>query len=444
MKRVSVSTRWRWLCIIVLTTLFALLPLTSATAADVRTDDAVVVGPNEVVADDLYAFATTVTINGTVKGDLVTAAREVTVNGTVEGDIMAAARTVVINGSVGETVRTAGAVVFIGPQAQIGKDLVAAGGSIETQAGSSVAGDALLGAAQALLAGHIGRDVQGGLDRLELRGSVGGNIDVTLGNGNGAGMPTQFFADSTVAVPSVSPGLTIADSARIGGTLSYHAPQQAAIANPAHVGEVTPTIQPAATPTPVNPFAAAGRHLVALLLVGMLLLWLLPRTIERLAVPVAEQPLPTLGWGAVTLAVIVTLMLVLIPFGVTVLALLFGMLTLGRLVLLVISLGLVIDALFATSFLIFISYVAQTVVGYRVGRWLLQRFQPAWADVTFAPLAVGILLYVVVAAIPVLGSFVALAVALLGLGAAWTWLRERFGRTPTVSAPLRPLQPVGM
>jgi hypothetical protein len=46
------------------------LNATSAFAAEVRQGETVVVGPNETIDDDLYAFGTTVTVLGTVNGDV--------------------------------------------------------------------------------------------------------------------------------------------------------------------------------------------------------------------------------------------------------------------------------------------------------------------------------------------------------------------------------------
>src|SRR6266540_6669200 len=47
-----------------------------ALAAEVRQGDSVVVGPNETINDDLYAFGSTVTILGTVNGDVFTRSEE--------------------------------------------------------------------------------------------------------------------------------------------------------------------------------------------------------------------------------------------------------------------------------------------------------------------------------------------------------------------------------
>jgi cytoskeletal protein CcmA (bactofilin family) len=149
-------------------------------AAEPRGGDQVVIARGEVIEDDLYVTANTVTIDGTVQGDLIAIANQVVVNGTVEGDLLAVGQGVLINGAIGDDVRAGGQAIKLGPDARLGGDLVIGGLSLETQQGSAVKGDLLIGAYQALLGGQIGRTVRGGLDRMELRGVVGGDVDVAL------------------------------------------------------------------------------------------------------------------------------------------------------------------------------------------------------------------------------------------------------------------------
>src|SRR5687768_4284776 len=88
--------------IIILALLLALVGLFAAAparAADTRGGDQVVIGRDEVIDDDLYVAANTVTIDGTVKGDLVAFASQITINGTVMGDVLAAGQGVIINGA---------------------------------------------------------------------------------------------------------------------------------------------------------------------------------------------------------------------------------------------------------------------------------------------------------------------------------------------------------
>src|SRR6266542_488128 len=56
---------------------------TPAFAAEVRQGDNIVVGANETINDDLYAFGSTVTILGTVNGDVFAAGGTTTISGQV-------------------------------------------------------------------------------------------------------------------------------------------------------------------------------------------------------------------------------------------------------------------------------------------------------------------------------------------------------------------------
>jgi uncharacterized membrane protein len=89
------------------------------------------------------------------------------------------------------------------------------------------------------------------------------------------------------------------------------------------------------------------------------------------------------------------------------------------------------------AFLISTNYLAQIVVSFLVGRLLLGRIMPNQAAGRVLLLVVGLILYVVLRAIPVLGLVVGLVAALLGLGALsgwiWTMLRRRPAHPPATS-----------
>jgi hypothetical protein len=241
----------------------------------------------------------------------------------------------------------------------------------------------------------------------------------------------------------VQPNLTVANSARIGGKLTYTSTSQGTISSQAVPNGVAfDRAQPqAAQPESRLPGLAYLQRLAALLLVGVLLLWLLPSWTTRMSETVSQQPLPSLGWGVVAFGA-VFVAVVGILFVSIVLAIIFGYLTLGGLAALFVFVGLVLNGALILSLIAFCAYIAEVVVGFVAGRWLLQRVQPAWAEQPLAPLALGIVLYVALRAIPVVGGLVALVVALLGLGALWTWTRVTFRRMrPAAPTPIGGLQP---
>jgi len=437
------TLRSRWLLILAALLLIGFFAVTPARAADTRGGDQVVIGRDEVINDDLYVAGNTVTIDGTIKGDMVAVASQITINGTVEGDLLAAGQGIVINGRVGDDVRAAGQAIMIGPGARIAGDLAAAGLSLENQAASSVEGDVLVGAYQALLAGTIGKNVQGGLSRLELRGAIGGEVDVAVNGEEGAFSAVQFSPAAQTPIPTVRPNLVVADSARIGGKLIYQSTAAATISSAAQVvgGTTFNQLPPTQTATPTRlPGLAYLQRLAGLLLVGLLLLWFMPAWTRRLADSVEAKPLPTFGWGLVAFVAFVAAVLGILIMTI-ILAIIFGYLTLGGLVAMSIGLGMLANAALVIGYIAFVAYVAEIIVGYMTGRWLLQRTQPAWLERPIIPLALGLTLYVILSAIPWLGALVGLFVTVLGLGALWEWGRQTFTRpraTPTAVPQLQP------
>ena len=205
--------------------LLALLIMTAtpAYAFDGRSGDKVVIQAGDVVNDDLYIGANEFVLDGTVNGDVVVGGKMITINGTINGNLMAVGQTIVINGTVTGASRIAGSVLFIGEKANIGKDVVGAGYSLESRKGSAIGRDVVFAGGQILLAGNVMRNVQAATGGLEVAGNVGGNVKADVGDNQSRSgpPPSAFMGQSTVPVPSVNDGLTIDPSAKISGNLEY-------------------------------------------------------------------------------------------------------------------------------------------------------------------------------------------------------------------------------
>jgi len=414
-------------------------------AGETRTGDIITVPSGTTVDNNLYASGNTVTIDGTIRGNLVAAAREVTINGTVEGNVYVGAQTLVINGKVDDVV--AGTQVLqLGPNAVVSRNVTNFGYSFESKAGSSVQRDVLFFGSQALVAGNVERDVQGGMNGFELRGQIGRNVELGVG---GSGTSTSQFTPASISMPAVAGGLRLAEGAKIGGRLDYAAPQEATIGSGAVAGPVT------WRQTTNEGFRGFGgfdaiaveqfsimsqvQRFATLLLVGLLLIWLAPRWMDRLGDTIQAKPLPTLGRG-VLMCLLWLLLLILIPIVAILLALLFGLATLGGLAWMVGIVGFFSEIGIIVAFVVFVTYIAQAVIGYVIGKWLLRRLQPALAEGRVLPLVLGVLILVILTAIPIIGGLIGLVAVLLGLGALWRWLRP--GTPPAAVTPALTPTPV--
>lgn len=165
------------LILVMVVVVFTIVLVPGTAAAESRAGDSVVVGPDEVVRDDLEVYGGSVVVHGTVDGDLRAFAGNVLIDGEVTGDVETAAGNVHVTGRVGGTVKASAGSVEIGPDATIGGDLEAAAGSVAVNG----AVDGTVRAAGELIslgpAATIGGDLvhDGGLRRAD-GASVGGSV----------------------------------------------------------------------------------------------------------------------------------------------------------------------------------------------------------------------------------------------------------------------------
>jgi hypothetical protein len=427
----------------VLLTLLISSIATPALAFDSRGGDTVTIAASEIVNDDLYIAAQTVVVDGTIKGDLIVFAQTITINGTVEGDLIAAGQEVIVNGVIQDDARIAGAVLFLGEKAKVGSDIVGAGASLETRKGSSIGQDLVFAGGQALLAGDIVRNVTAATSCLELRGAIGGNLKADVGNADEgySGGSKAFMPDGGVTIPSVKPGLTIDPAAKIGGTLEYTSAKQISIPGGVVAGKVT-HLEPKVNkdvPKPltlteslINGGLDIVRTIVTLILFGLLLLWLFPSFIKTTTERIKAAPLPSLGWGVIHIAAFFFALLVLF-IAMLIGGIGFGVLTLQGISGAIIFFGLLAMFALILSFALAIWFVAQIIVSILGGQLILARIKPELAENKYWPLVIGVLIYAVLTAVPILGSLIWWVVVLLGLGALWYFGQEMLAKKPAVA-----------
>jgi len=435
-------------------TLLTLMLLTFATpvhAFEGREGDKVVIGADEVIDDDLYVGANEFVLDGTVKGDLIVGGSIITINGTVEGDLWAAGQAIIINGVVMDDARIAGAGLQVGNTAEVGGDLLAAGASLETKSGSTVGNDLLVAAGQALLAGDVGRDVLAGAGALELRGNFGRDVkayvDQTEETISGPSPNVYMQQNIPLTLPSVAPGLTIAQGAKIAGNLEYSSTYDLTFPSGSvggQINRVEPEISEGRVRTPPTPLQKTGkwaltllRTVVTLVLFGLLLGWLTPMFLKATSGKIQTQPWPSLGWGAIAWAAfffaLLLIVIIMIAGGI-----IFGVLTLGGISGVIIWLGILSMFALIFTFVLATAYVSKIVVGTALGKWIFSKINPALAEHKFWPMIVGVVIVAVVVGLfkfPLLplgffGWLLNFAVVLFGLGALWLWGRERLSKQP--------------
>lgn len=422
---------------LVLAAASALILVGAVYAAEFRGKDEVIIGADEVINDDLYVGARRLIVDGTIRGDLIAGAQEIIINGAVEGDVFAAAQYVTVNGTVGDSAVVAAMTLSLNSGASVGYNVMFAGFGLDAKRDSQVGHDVLVAGYQAQLNGGIDQDVRAGLGALEVRGQVGRDVNATVGEADEEFGPWFFFPG--IPVSPIDPGLRIGEGAVIGGELRYTSRSAGAIAAGAEIqGGVTRELpaggeagEAAGGPdtttilglTILSWIARTIGTIIALLIVGGLVLWLLPEAVYRATEILEAKPLPSLGWGCLTEIVF----LVGVPVtaaAVIVLSLIIGAVTLGQLLGSLMTFGLAVVGLISATFGIVIIYVTKVVVAFLVGGRLLRQLQPSWEGRWFWPLLIGVILFVILRAMPILGALISFAVTLIGLGAIVLMLRD--------------------
>ncbi|MEX2043594.1 MAG: polymer-forming cytoskeletal protein [Patescibacteria group bacterium] len=349
-----------------------------AQAATGRAGDLVSVGRDQVVKDDLYAAGENVTIAGTVDGDVIAAGSEVTVSGRVTGSVWAAGATVRITGTVDGSVRTAGSEVSV--SGRVGRDVIFFGGELDIRRAARVGGDAIGYAENGTIAGTVRRDVKVASDTLLVSGAVGGSLTADTGS---------MFR--------------LADTARIAGDVTYTGTEELNRGKGAEIGgSIDFTKQEEQRESFLDRLNGQIFWFLAsvLLLLGILLY--ARRGAVRAGSLVTQRP------GISFLAGIAFILVTPLLAGILLISL--------------VGLPLSFFTIFGYALILYSAkvFVALAVGGAAV-RKLPDRFWPVFGAGTL-----GLALYYLLTAVPVVGGFVVAGTLFLGTGAQLLLFRELY------------------
>ena len=250
-----------------------------ALAAETANSEFVIIRPDDVLEDDLYAGAIKVSIEGEIDGDLIAfAGEEIIIEGTVTGSVFAVAPQVTVNGSIGGSLRVVATSLTV--NGDIGRDVVATAMNVELGKGSNVGGDVLVWAFNMESLGQIGENLEGTQRSLSLAGTVGGDIDVSVGR------------------------LTIVNELIVNGDLGYRSDADAEGMEQARVGGAMVHKTPLPPNIRVRALNLFGRFLVVLFLTiaALTTAWGWPKQTIAAMERVSGSPVRSWASGAVVMA----------------------------------------------------------------------------------------------------------------------------------------------
>lgn len=315
---------------------------------------------NSPIQGDIFVAGNTITLESGVEDDVVAAGNNIVLNGEINGDVRVAGGTITINSRVRGDILVAGGTVLLTEKSYVGGDLVAAGGTLTVD--GQVSGNAKLGGGTILINNGI-------------NGKVEVNADKSLTIGSKAVIPQAIeYKGMREAV--------VEDGAQIG-TINFERIERRAQEN--HFGKMMAGL-----------FSIIFLiKVVALILFGLLLMKLFPRT--------SRESVAYVGRSAWMNALIGFLTLIVGPVVVIILAVTF------------IGFYIAAAAFLAWLILLLFSFVTGSVF---VGAWVLKQLSASRTDAMYdwKALVVGVLVVSIVTIIPVIGAIACFALLIVAYG----------------------------
>jgi cytoskeletal protein CcmA (bactofilin family) len=390
------------------------------------------------VNGDLFINCSSAIINGTVNGNLIVNSASLVINGVVNGSVVFAGQTAEFNGEINGSVYAAGASLVLAPESRVQRNVFAAAFSLESQPGSIVGIDLSSFAYQTLVYGETQRDVNASVVALEIGGIVGRNVNADVEPPESDQPSFQFpIPGAPATVPS---GLRVTEDAVIGGKITYISTEnqdEAILSQPQGGIVYKPRTQ---QPSPAFSFDAgdwlAGRfrELATLTILGLVAAWLAPEVLRGAGEQARLKPLRSAGWGLLAIIagfVGVGLAALLILLG----GILIGIVSLGGLSRAVFWIGIPGLISVFSMFLLLVVYGSKVVVAFLAGQKIVATLAPGSTERRFTPIIIGVIVYSVLAAIPLLGLLVGLSASLVGTGAIWLLYKDRLRRKKTAITP---------
>jgi len=420
--------------------------------ADETIDDDVFISGNDVVIDGtvngiVFAGGQTVTLNGMVIGDAFLFGETIIVSNSavIDGNLVIVGPNISMDGSVSGSVFGGSVAMALEKNADVGRNFYFGGFSLITDEGSVVGKDLLSGNYQSMLSGTIERDLRVGAGAVELNGIVGRNAVIEIGDEQAPEESMgwmQFNPTLNQYVPVVvEPGIRVSDNASIGGKLTYTSSvdQTSALENitsgtvtyKAPVPDDSKRMGLDYSANEVQPFRSnfpnfvwqaaamkAARNFLRLMALGVLALWFISKSFKKVVDAAYKEPLKAMGWGFVVMAV-GFLSAMILPFVFIMVGIIIGFISLGSL--LYVWFGLVgLTYLLASALFFFTVFtLSKLIAAYMFGKWIMKAVFKEKKEKIWLNLLIGVVLYVIIRAIPFVGGFAAFAAILIGTGAFW-------------------------
>lgn len=313
-------------------------------------------------SEDIYLTGDEVTIDYMVDGNLFVFANTVNINSYIGGDAFIVANTINVNEN---------GYIFSNLFA-IGKDITISGRIYDLYACSN----------NITINGYIYRDIRTITDNLNISGIIGRNVY------------TKSNAINIQTTSSEGEQSQVTSQGLINGNLNYTSSNELSIPEGTVTGSVNYTEEKSSNSASVQTYILSlGRFIVTVVLVWLICLWLAPKFLKNTSTIISKKFLPTLGYGILTPILAVIAFALLILLGITS--------TIATIGLAILFIGIAL---------------APSIFAITINNLICNKLKIEKNSVIFGILIITSAILWAICIIPVVGSFVSIAISMLGLG----------------------------
>lgn len=373
------KTYFRNICIIFLLFTVIVFPV-AGQVTDQK--ESVVLPKDQVVNENYFAVGESVVVSGTVNGDAYVAGGNVYVDGTINGDLLVAGGTVTITGTVTGDVRAAGGQVSI--NGTVDRNVTVGGGNVTFGNNAKVGESIVAGAGQLSILSPVGKSVTFGAGNALLGSTINGNVlagvgEMTLASNAVIQGNLKYFADDPAQIQQ---------GATVSGTINYQQNKVTKKDREEKQEQVQNALQSANIAYKLYSLAVA-------FMLGWILLSLAPLFVKKTTELIDKNPLGMMGLGLLAL------------IGIPIFVIILMITVVG------IPLAFILMALYAIYL-----YLAKIVVGFYLGMKITGWLQ--WKTAPLLSLFIGLVAWIFLTSIPVIGWLIQFVVFITGMGALFS------------------------
>ncbi|RJR31403.1 hypothetical protein C4569_02150 [Candidatus Parcubacteria bacterium] len=340
-------------------------------------DEKVIVDESEIVDGNFIKIAGNIEISGKVNGDLFLVAREIKISGTVAGDVFAVGKKITVDGDVLGSIRLLANEITVSGRTEKNANLMAEKVLVDEKA--EIIWDAAIVASFAEVKGKISRGLQFEGAKIEIPGNVSGNVVLNLGEKGTA----RVFG-------------------KIEGNLTYMSDTKESLDT---AGATLNEVKFIEIEQKNNFFSFIFFDLTFFfgsLVVGLVLITIAPKFVSQVAVKMSKEPIKGIVWGLIFLMAVpvIIILLTITMIGIPL-------------------------ALILLAFYLIMIYISKIFVGVKVGLFVLDKMtRDNYKGSLLWPLVSGLLIFDIVASIPVLGWLIAFVAVLWAGGSLLSAKKE--------------------